>query len=464
VTTDLPLALGFTATLWCSWRFLRAPAGSRAAATGVALGAALLTKYSALFLLPLLAVLGAAAVIFDPRGQGRATRARSVATGLVASLAVAWVVLWAGYGFRYAAVTDPGYRLEWESMNLSHGSAARLIAWGKDVHVLPEAYLFGLAYTAGGANARLAFLNGAESVTGWWIYFPEAFLLKTPPAFLALLGWAIVAGAMRSRLRSFRGWFVAIPVLLYFAVSMASRLNIGHRHLVPIYPLLFVGAGSLAVEARGKLRNGVLAALLLGSVASFVAATPRYLSYFNVLAGGSEGGWRYLLDSNIDWGQDLPRLKKWMDSNGVQDVYLAYFGTADPLAYGIRFHKVHMVYDFHPDLPAERPRSGDVLAVSVTLLQGVYLDRDRSFAEEAVRKGLVRNDALKPWLALRDERVARAESYPTLPEWSTDTGVLTPEARREVESALIDTWMANVRTTLTPIGKAGDSIFLYRMP
>src|SRR6185436_12951319 len=99
----------------------------------------------------------------------------------------------------------------------------------------------------------------------------------------------------------------------------------------------------------------------------------------------------------------------------------------------------------------------DVLAVSVTLLQGVYLDRDRTFAEEAERRGIVPAESVRRWLALREESLTRGSPYPSLPEWMVRQRILTREQRGSVESALLITWMDRVRTTLTPIGKAGDS-------
>jgi hypothetical protein len=105
-----------------------------------------------------------------------------------------------------------------------------------------------------------------------------------------------------------------------------------------------------------------------------------------------------------------------------------------------------------------------VLAVSVTLLQGVYLDRDRTFAEEAERRGVVPAESIRRWLALRDDALTRGDAYSSLPEWMVEQRILTPEQRRDVEAVLLTTWMDRVRTTLAPIGRAGDSIYLYRMP
>ncbi len=465
VTTDLAAALGFASTLWCFRRWTLKPAPGRAGATGLALGAALLCKYTTLLLLPMVWVLGLVWCAAGAKGGGVGRRLRDLVLGSAIALAVVYACLWAGYGFRYSAVSDPDYRLEWEVLDPEAGPASRAIAWARDARWLPEAYLYGLAYARGGARYRLAFLNGEESVTGWWYYFPEAFLLKTPLAFLALLAWVVGAGIARTRGRSLDGWFLTLATVGYFALSMSGHLNIGHRHLLPVYPILCVAAGGAAELLRGSRAQKLAAgALLAGCAASFVAATPGYLAYFNFLAGGSKGGWRYLVDSNIDWGQDLPQLRRWMEEKGIGEVHLAYFGTTDPRSYGIRYRKVVMVHDFHPEEPPSLPGPGDIFAVSVTLLQGVYVDRDRPFAEEVVRRGWIAPDRIRERLREADRKMLAGEPFPRLATWAVATGLITEAQRRDAESALLPTLLDRVRETLEPVGRAGDSILIYRLP
>ncbi|HZE90054.1 MAG TPA: hypothetical protein VE404_10915, partial [Verrucomicrobiae bacterium] len=199
------------------------------------------------------------------------------------------------------------------------------------------------------------------------------------------------------------------------------------------------------------------------TILSFVAATPGYLSYFNFLAGGPGGGWRYLLDSNIDWGQDLARLKRTMDAHGIDEVYLAYFGTADPASYGIRFHKVRFPYDFYPDLAPARPGPGQYLAVSLNVLSGLYVDDVTDFAEAVLRRGFVTRERLAAWRAVRRSALDRRAPYPSLPDWLVGNGSITEAQRREATAALLSTWLARVRATMQPIARAGDSIYIYRM-
>lgn len=461
VTTDVPAAFGVTASLWAAWRFFRAAGIRRAAVLGAAIGVALLFKFSTLIVVPLIA--GFAVADLVRHRDALRGRLRTVAVGAVVSAAVAWGTIWAGYGFRYAAASDPGYRLEWEGVNTTSGAMARAVALARDARLLPEGYLFGLAYAGTSTAKRLAFLNGELSITGWWFYFPEAFLLKTPPAFLAMAAWAGLAGLLRTRGRSWNGWFVGFPAAAWMAFAMAGNLNIGHRHLVPIYPLLAIVAATLVRPARFAPPRWGTALLLAGCGVSFLAAHPGYLSYFNLAAGGARGGWRYLVDSNIDWGQDLPKLKRWMDANAVDEVALAYFGTADPRAYGIRYKKVVVEYDFRPDEPAVRPASGDLLAVSVTLLQGMYLNRDKFFADEALRRGLITPADIRTYMPMHDARMA-AGSFTPFADWLVETGKVSASTRREVEGSLLPAFMDTVRRDWKPIGWAGDSIALYRVP
>jgi len=465
VTTDLPIALAYTATLWTFWRFTRAP-GCRAGTVFAAVCAASqLVKFSSLLLFPIVALLGLAWIVWAGAPAGSRRRRMLWTAAAIAGAALLSIpVIWGGYGFRFAASADPWYRLDWQIVGPAGAWAETLYRTALRWRLLPEAYLYGLAYFLGGAARRLAYLNGEQSIVGWWYYFPEAFLLKTPPATLALTGWLTWSAARRRRLGSFDGWFLVAPAVIYLGVSIAGNLDIGHRHLTPIYPLLFVGLGGVTRLLPDAPRaRWALAALLAGCVATFVVATPRYLSYFNALAGGPSGGPRYLLDSNIDWGQDLPRLKRWLDAHGEPEVHLAYFGTGDPKAYGIRYRKLRMVHDFRPWEPERRPGQGDLLAVSVNLLHGLYLDDERELAETLVRRGWVEPETIQQWLQLRDELSRRGRRHPALDAWLIEQQGVSPDRVAEVRSGLLAALFERLRTQARPVGQAGDSIYLYRL-
>jgi hypothetical protein len=133
--------------------------------------------------------------------------------------------------------------------------------------------------------------------------------------------------------------FLLIPSALYFLVSMQSSLNIGFRHLMPIIPFLLVlisGIGSARiakpqfVSDKPAFGSVLLAAAFCLLVVIDLVIHPSYLSYFNILAGGPDNGHNVLVDSNLDWGQDMKRLQQWMIDEEVHEVNLSWFGSADP--------------------------------------------------------------------------------------------------------------------------------------
>ena len=407
VTTDMGAALFIFACVAGFERMTSRLTVPRVLLVGLALGAALATKFSALILFPVLAALTAVVALraepmtVAPWGPPRRLERRSsklAALGLaIAFMAViAFVVVWAAYGFRFAAAQDSSFEasIPWDRVRPEEPALARTLDGMRGAHVLPEAWLWGFARFFKHQQGRPSFLLGAHSDDGFWSFFPVSFAVKTPVALLVLLGFAVWLAATR-RLRSRTDAFLWIPVALYAAVSLSRGINIGHRHLLPLYPFLFVAAGRTAAWAASAWPRrapaalvGVLAAWHLGAA---LVIHPHYLAYFNELAGGPARGYRILVDSSLDWGQDLRGLKPYMEAHGIPRVKLSYFGTADPAYYGIA---CDLLPSYLP-LPREVVRSfapGDVLAVSATNLQGVYLEAaDRPMMERLRREEPVGN-------------------------------------------------------------------------
>jgi hypothetical protein len=168
-----------------------------------------------------------------------------------------------------------------------------------------------------------------------------------------------------------------------------SHLNIGLRHLLPIYPFLYVLAGGLALELTHLRQTTRIIALLVmvgviavssrivffpAGGAKWQPVAPHYLAYFNELAGGPANGFKELVDSNLDWGQDLKNLKLWLIAHDIQDpVYLCYFGMADPRYYQIAHYNLPGGYWFEPQQDFGVLKPGGLIAISATNLQGVYL-------------------------------------------------------------------------------------------
>lgn len=339
VTTDLiaALFLFLTCTAWL--RFLETDRRRDLLLTGLLLGLALLSKYSSVILAPLLAILyGIHRWGRWRRSIGHAARSLAIVYGLSAFLVL--------------ALYAPG------GLNPSR-----------------HMYLLGLwrTYKLNSVWGQPAYLLGQRSNFGWWYYFPVAFAVKTPLGALLLLlpGWWWTC---RRRIR-FEQVALAVPAALYFAWSMTSHINIGVRHILPIYPLLFALMGAALFQSPlTALRRGLLAAALALQAFECVRIYPHYTSFFNQAAGGPATGARYLLDSNLDWGQDAKRLAGHLRSQGIREVCDGYFGKADLGYYGIA--------------TKELPSTGEtgklsqldcVAAVSVNHLHGLYLPPPKNY-------------------------------------------------------------------------------------
>lgn len=223
------------------------------------------------------------------------------------------------------------------------------------------------------------FLFGRHSETGWWYYFPALFLIKTPlPLLLGLL--AAAGAALRKRIRI--PWYVWLPPLVYFILLCRSDIQIGHRHLLPVYPFLFLAVG-LFLADRLPRRPWALAMAALGLwyAAGTVRAAPYFLAYFNEAVGGPANGYQYATDSNADWGQGIRALRDYVLKENIQRFYLSYFGTADPNAYGLEHVAVGAVTnpDFADrDLDLRKERRA-LLVVSATNYQSTYYQGHRNF-------------------------------------------------------------------------------------
>jgi 4-amino-4-deoxy-L-arabinose transferase-like glycosyltransferase len=383
-TSDVCIALFMLAAMGAYWRHLNTPGLLPLAASAVVFGLACVAKFSAVFLLPMMALCALACLA--TRRVGLATVLGSAAAHAAGALAI----IWAFYGFRYSAFNPalpPADQFieAWPQMYASTGAAGRLIHLLADHHVLPEAFLYGAAYVVQTSQQRGAFLNGQYSVTGWRTFFLWAFAYKTTIAFIAASIWA-AASALRRHLVRARGWrnrldelMPLVPLLslcgVYWAISISSHLNIGQRHLMPVYPVLFILAGVLgrAFEKPLGARTVLVCFLIVWHAAESLAIYPHYLAYFNELAGGPEGGRSRLVDSNLDWGQDLPGLRAWLDRNRKpgEAVYLAYFGTGEPHYYHLPVQRLAYMNAFHEDEPYI-PLGPGLYCVSATMLQEVY--------------------------------------------------------------------------------------------
>ena len=244
----------------------------------------------------------------------------------------------------------------------------RLLEFARGHRLLPEAYLYGYAHVWKLSQRRTAFFNGEVRDTGWRTFFPYTFLVKTPLALFALIGLAVAGVTLRRRADgtppgSALG-AATLPLwtlmVVYWVPAIFSHLNIGHRHILPVYPPLFIlcGAaglwlvrainkdaasedGDITPQRTARFASVAVSGILVVLAAESVAHFPNYLTYFNGLIRPSRA-YEHLVDSSLDWGQDLPDLARYIEERKPAGPhYLAYFGADSPRSYGVRAHLIH---------------------------------------------------------------------------------------------------------------------------
>ena len=318
VHTDLPAALGFFLGAFATHAYLRAPSARRATLLGAAVGVALLTKFSLIVFapLPLLALLIGGLM----RRPARTWRAVVGHAALVVLLALAVVNL--GYGFaRQSLGADDRAWILGTPPSLPR---AVLLGGSPLTALLPTDFLYGLYYQfLHDQQGNAAALLDRVSNTGWWYYFPVAFALKTTLPFLALslggLAWAVWRIWRRER----RFVAVLLPLALFTALALNSRINIGIRHFLPAYPFFCLLGGALLAAILGLcppirfrwLPRAVVAATLGWTVVEAALIYPNYLPYMNALTLGRPH-WQLLGDSNLEWGENIPALADYLKAHG----------------------------------------------------------------------------------------------------------------------------------------------------
>jgi cytochrome c-type biogenesis protein CcmH/NrfG len=374
ITTDLGVTCFIFGAVYFLWRTCRAPGVLNLLAVAVFAALACVTKFSGVVLWPILVCLVTAAVL-----QRSVLSLKTAAAILAIAGAVTFAAVWAIYGFRYFPSASAGWVLDFTAAPAIRSQApvlAGLGAWLDAHRILPNAFIQGFVYSQVSAQQMPAFLAGSISADGWWYYFPIAFLIKTPSALILLFIVGLVVYVKRRReLQVANELFVLVPVIVYLGVAMSSGINLGLRHILPIYPfvlLIAVAGAKELMTARRPLGRVAFTAVAVFWLVRFADHYPRTLTYFNLFVGGSNNGYKYLVDSNLDWGQHLKLLKRWMDENGVSHVNLAYFGTADPMYYGINCTHLPGAPTFALPL-IEKPKLPGYVAISATVLSGVYL-------------------------------------------------------------------------------------------
>jgi hypothetical protein len=362
VTTDMAAASTVLAATYCFLRFLRAPRPATLALAGATLGLALLAKFNTVLLAPYFVLV---AFLYGLDGQWLKSKSWIRGVRHVALTALVGLVAFVGVVWPVYVIQTWNYPIERQVHDTASIMAGQpdnplksIALWASDKPIIRGAghWIFGLAMVAqraGGGNT--IYWLGQVVQSGGPLYFPIVYFLKEPLAW-----WILVAMGLTSLIfhhRRYKNepktgswwshnteeWVWVLWLAIYWGVSMHSTLNIGIRHLLPVFPfmIMFI-SGRLSVlidwlqihDRRRAQAVSLVIAILLGWYAfESVRVFPYYLTYFNQIAGGPAGGYRYVADSNLDWGQDLKRLGEWTTDHSIKHISLDYFGWSDPAYY-----------------------------------------------------------------------------------------------------------------------------------
>jgi len=353
VTTDVGAALGAVLATYFWLKFLKKPSWKNILLSALILGISLLFKFSLLLLLPFLIIITLFYIWIHKLPLIKYT-SFSILIGLVALIFVIWPI-YQVHTFNYPIeqqVKDNAFQLNSTSIPepllkpflwMSHQPALRSIN-----HYF-TGVLMALGRTAGG---NTTFFLGQISAKSWKTYFPLVYLIKLPLSFLILILLALIwsfSFLFNKKNRNFKlrikKWAsehftelsMLIFLIIYWSVSIRSNLNIGIRHLLPIFPFTIILVSRATVswlkDPFLKVKYIFLGFLILWQVISVILICPYFISYFNELIGGAKNGYKYVTDSNLDWGQDLKRLSLFVKEKKINKIYLNYFGGGSPAYY-----------------------------------------------------------------------------------------------------------------------------------
>ena len=302
VHTDIPFTTFLFIGTYFFWRLLDKLSWSNLLATCLFFGLAVTTKYNFFTILPIWGILGLLKILSTESPTGispwgplsrRGSKASVLAGVLICAAITACLFIWAAYGFRFEAFREGIDRHLLMAWVMPDGALLqRLVAFSSQHQLFPEAWIYGFLYVGRFLN-RPAYLLGQISDDGFWLYFPVAFAVKTPVPILILLLAGVGMWVFKRRDR-YHEFYLLIPVVVYFALAVYSRLNLGLRHLLPIYPFLFILIGGTVTEIwwSGTYRKRVVLIFLgLWYLWSSVYSFPYYLAFFNEMAGGAKNGY-----------------------------------------------------------------------------------------------------------------------------------------------------------------------------
>ena len=399
VTTDVPALFGVLLATYFFINYLRTPITKNLWLAGIAFGIAILTKFSTFLLAPYFLIL---ALVFGAIKKSAIRHSLyAICIFIIGFVLIVWPVYYV-FTFNYPPerqAADTHFLLG----SFGNRTLAGIVEWLADKPLIRALGQYGLGLLMVGQRAvggNTTYFLGEVSSEGWRYYFPVVYALKEPLAWWALviisllfIAWQIklknisrfmfyVSGFIKNHLVEFA---MLLWLAIYWATSINSNLNIGVRHLLPTYPFAIILVAGQITRIYQKLKikyqndkskikylifNILFFILMFSYIYENIKVWPYYLTYFNQLAGGPSGGYRYVVDSNLDWGQDLKRLSQWVEKNNIQAIHLDYFGWSDPVYYlGTKF-KWLTVEQYKNAQDFINKTGGGYIGVSATFFMG----------------------------------------------------------------------------------------------
>jgi len=390
VTTDVGATLGVVLASYFWLKFLKNPTKKNIIFAGLIFGVTMLLKFSLILLIPFFAII---ILVYACLKNGKKYifnilkyLGLALLVGIIGMVFIVWPV------YQYHVLDYPAERQIRDTQFLLSTTAipkplANLNIWMASNSILKPfgQYLLGLLLAINrSSTGHTTYFLGEISAAGWKNYFPTVYAIKEPLTLhiltlIALLyaAWLIKKPFWINPLQRAKDWiknhfseFAMLTFIgLYWLTSLTSNLNIGVRHLLPVFPFTFILVSVMTMnflrEPFLRLKYFVLALLILWQAISVVSIYPHFLAYFNEIAGGSNQGYIYTVDSNLDWGQDLKRLKKWVEEKGIDKIYVDYFGGGDA-----KYYLKEKYAPWWGTRDSKEFPKGNYLAISATFLQG----------------------------------------------------------------------------------------------
>src|SRR6185369_1352001 len=381
VQNDVAAALALLLFVMAVKKFVTDARVIGALALGGALGLGLVTKYSLVVLVPVSCVIVIACVMW--RLILKRSSVGAVVLSSVVVFVTAYLILIACYAFHIDRIdaNESSAIANWFYLSGQTAEAfKRLLIWLPPL--LPRYFVSGIDMVVQDSrDGRPAFLLGQISDTGWWYYFPVAFALKTTiPFLLASIGGFVWAVYQVLRCKCYAILYVMLPGVFYLALTMTSHLNIGVRHLLPMFPFAAIaGAGfiSAVIECGLKRSRGlgvaVAAVALVPCLVIAVSAFPNYLTYFSPLAGGAARGWQMLSDSNVETGQEVKPLARYLKDHGENRITGIMVGGEFLKFYGIQADDFPGWYDDEDSEDAAEPIKTQYISIGAWCLSEIDL-------------------------------------------------------------------------------------------